>query len=51
MEIKVPPFERKEIEIRETYLDENGKSQERVKKVSIPTGKMLGNKGEQKEEK
>ena len=47
MEIKVPRFEKKEIEIRETYLDENGHHQERVKKVMVPTGKVLKDPPEQ----
>ena len=41
MGIKLPQFEKKEIEIRETYIDENGKQQERIKKVFVPTGKVL----------
>ena len=41
MKIKIPEFEMQEVEIRETYIDENGRYQERIKKVSIPTGKVL----------
>lgn len=42
MEIKKLVFEKKEIEVKETYIDEEGKTRERVKKVLIPTGKCLG---------
>lgn len=41
MEIKVPNFEKKEVEIRETYVDENGRIQERIKKISVPTGRVI----------
>lgn len=40
MEIKRLEFEKKEIEIRETYIDSDGKEKERVKKVMVPTGKV-----------
>ena len=42
MKIKKLIFEKKEIEVKETYVDENGKIRERIKKVLIPTGKCLG---------
>lgn len=38
MEIKIPPFEKKEVEIREAYIDEQGHYQERTKKVLVPIG-------------
>ena len=41
MEIKIPKFERKEVEVRETFIDENGKSQERIRMISVPTGRVL----------
>lgn len=41
MGINIPVFEKKEIEIRETYIDEQGRTQERIKKVMVPTGKVL----------
>lgn len=40
MEIKRLNFEEKEVQIRETYV-EDGKTQERIKTVMIPTGKVL----------
>lgn len=43
MDIKIPPMEKKEVEIRETYVDEDGHVQERIKKVLVPTGKLLDN--------
>lgn len=43
MEIKVPLFEKKEIEIREIYVDENNRIQERTKKVWLPTRKIKKN--------
>lgn len=51
MEIKIPQIERREIEIRETYLDENGRTRESVKKVSVPTGKLKESNAKQREEK
>ena len=42
MKIKKLLFERKEIEVKETYVDENGKTRERIKKILIPTGNCLG---------
>ena len=41
MEIRIPTFEKKEVDIRESYVDENGHHQERIKKVLVPTGKLL----------
>ena len=38
MEIKIPPIEKKEIEIREAYVDEEGHYQERTKTVMVPIG-------------
>ena len=45
MEIKIPPFEREEVEVKETYIDENGHHQERIKKILVPTGRLLGEDG------
>lgn len=42
MKIKKLLFEKKAIEVKETYVDENGKTCERIKKVLIPTGNCLG---------
>lgn len=42
MKIKKLLFEKKEIEVKETYVDENGKTRERIKKILIPTGNCLG---------
>lgn len=41
MEIKKLSFEKKEVQINETYIDENGQTHERIKKVMIPTGKVV----------
>lgn len=41
MEIKKLNFEKKEVQIKETYIDEAGKIRERVKTVRMPTGKVL----------
>ncbi|MBR6571400.1 MAG: hypothetical protein IKK75_13200 [Clostridia bacterium] len=41
MEIKRLNFEKVEVEIRETYLDENGLTRERVRTVLVPTGRVL----------
>ncbi len=45
MEIKIPLFEREEVEVKETYIDENGHHQERIKKILVPTGRLLGEDG------
>lgn len=41
MKIEKLQFEKKEIEIKETYVDTDGKVKERVRKVFAPTGKCL----------
>lgn len=41
MEIKKLDFEKKEIQIRETYIDDTGKTQERIKTVMVPTGNVI----------
>ena len=41
MEIKKLNFEKKEVQIKETYVDETGKTRERIKKVMMPTGKVV----------
>ena len=41
MKIEKLQFEKREIEIKETYVDEDGKVKERIRKVSAPTGKCL----------
>lgn len=41
MEIKKLNFEKKEIQIKETYIDEAGRTRERIKKVLIPTGNII----------
>ncbi len=40
MEIKRLEFEKKELEIRETYIDSDGCEKERIKKILVPTGKV-----------
>ena len=37
MEIKRLEFQKQEIEIKETYIDTDGKTKERVKKVMVPS--------------
>lgn len=41
MEIKKLNFEKKEVQIKETYVDEMGKTRERIKKVMMPTGNIV----------
>lgn len=41
MKIERLQFEKKEIEIKETYVDSDGKVKERVRKVYAPTGRCL----------
>ena len=41
MEIKKLDFERKEVQIRETYEDESGKIRDRIKTVLLPTGNLI----------
>ena len=41
MEIKKLNFEKKEVQIKETYIDETGKTMERIKTVLIPTGNVI----------
>lgn len=41
MEIKKLNFEKKEVQIKETYIDEIGKTRERVKKIPLPTGNIV----------
>lgn len=41
MEIKKLNFEKKEVQIKETYIDESGKTRERIKKVMLPTGNVI----------
>lgn len=43
MEIKKLNFEKKEAQIKETYIDETGKTRERIKKVMMPTGNIVSN--------
>jgi hypothetical protein len=38
VEIKKLNFEKKEVQIKETYIDETGKTRERIKTVMMPTG-------------
>ena len=46
MEIKKLNFEKREVQIKETYIDEFGRISEQVKKVMLPTGKIIeGNEG------
>ena len=44
MKIEKLHFERKEIEIKEVYVDADGKVKERIRKVFVPTGKCLDDK-------
>jgi len=41
MEIKKLNFEKKEVQIKVTYIDETGKTRERVKTVMMPTGSVI----------
>lgn len=41
MEIKKLSFEKKEVQIKETYVDETGKIRERIKKIMMPTGNII----------
>ena len=41
MKIEKLQFEKKEIEIKEVYVDTDGKVKERIRKVFAPTGKCL----------
>ena len=41
MKIEKLQFEKKEIEIKETYVDTDGKVKERVRKINAPTGRCL----------
>ena len=41
MKIEKLTFEKKEIQIKETYVDADGKVKERVRKVNAPTGRCL----------
>lgn len=41
MEIKRLEFQKEEIEIRETYLDSDGVTRERTRKVMVPTGEPV----------
>ena len=53
MEIKKLEFKKIEVEIRETYIDSDGKTQERTKRILAPTGLCLdstSNPDELKEE-
>lgn len=43
MEIKKLNFEKKEVQIKETYIDEAGITRERIKKVLLPTGNIASN--------
>ena len=43
MDIKKLNFERKEIQIRETYIDEKGRTRERIRSVGVPTGNIIRN--------
>lgn len=44
MEIKKLNFEKKEVQIKETYIDETGKTRERVKTVMMPTGNIINDR-------
>lgn len=50
MEIRVPKFEKKEVEIRETYVDEDGRIQERIRKISVPTGRVINEDNDSEEQ-
>lgn len=43
MEIKKLNFEKKEVQIKESYIDETGKTRERFKRVMLPTGNVIPN--------
>ena len=41
MKIEKLQFEKKEIEIKDTFVDTDGKVKERIRKVPAPTGRCL----------
>ena len=41
MKIEKLQFEKKEIEVNETYVDTDGRVKERIRKIFVPTGKCL----------
>lgn len=41
MEVKHPVFEQVEVEIRETYVDEEGMVKVRTRRVLLPAGRRL----------
>lgn len=43
MKIERLKFEKKEISVRETFVDSDGKVKERERKILVPTGKVLEN--------
>lgn len=43
MEIKKLNFEKKEVLMKETYIDDNGNARERIKKIMMPTGEVISN--------
>ena len=51
MKIERLSFEKKEIEVRETYIGEDGLERVRIKKVLAPTGKCLNEQNSQAKEK
>ena len=38
--INVPEFEKKTVEINETYIDKDGRTKERIKTTQLPTGRI-----------
>lgn len=49
MKIEKLIFEKEEIEIKETYIDTDGKTKERTKKVLVPTGKCQRGKSNEEQ--
>lgn len=41
MQIERIEFEKVEVEVTETYIDEDGRVRERTKKILVPTGNCL----------
>lgn len=49
MKIEKLIFEKEEIKIKETYIDTDGKTKERTKKVLVPTGKCQREKSNEEQ--
>lgn len=50
MKIEKIEFEKREVEINETYVDIDGKTKDRKKKIFIPTGMPINNSKQKNDE-